>query len=291
MSAESGSSSAQSDEYVLGHSPHEIERLSAQARLYAPFTDSFFRAAGVSEGMRVLEVGCGGGDVSLLIAQLVGTMGEVVGVDQSATAVEMAQQRAQDLSAHNLRFLVADVTAPDAVLTAEGAFDAVIGRSVLEFLPDPVAVLRAVTSYVRPGGVIAFQEVDWSGCRALPAVSAFDQCVSWGSAALQRSGADPYMGLKLYPAFLAAGLPAPTLSAHAAVGAGRDHPLYAHIAGLMRTLLPSTETLGIATASEVDIDTLEQRLADEVVATGATIVWVSLIGAAARTLQEQSPLP
>jgi hypothetical protein len=91
------------------------------------------------------------------------------------------------------------------------------------------------------------------------------------------------MGLKLHPAFLAAGLPAPTLSAYAAVGAGRDHPLYAHIARLMRTLQPSRETLGIATASDVDIEMLEQRLGDEVVAAGATVVWVSLIGAASRT--------
>ena len=75
------------------------------------------------------------------------------------------------------------------------------------------------------------------------------------------------------------------LSVHAALGAGRDHLLYAHIAGLMRTLLPSIETLGIATASEVDIETLQQRLADEVVAAGATVVWVSLIGAASRTAE------
>jgi hypothetical protein len=68
--------------------------------------------------------------------------------------------------------------------------------------------------------------------------------------------------------------------------AGRDHPLYAHIAGLMSTLLSSIESLGIATASEVDIETLEQRLADEVVAVGATIVWVSLIGAAARAAEQ-----
>jgi 2-polyprenyl-3-methyl-5-hydroxy-6-metoxy-1,4-benzoquinol methylase len=282
MGAEDDSPIADHDEYVLGHSAHEIERLSAQARLYTPFTLSFFSASGITEGMRVLEIGCGGGDVSLLIAQLVGANGEVVGIDQSATAIATAQQRARDLPAPNLRFLVADVTAPDAALAAEGPFDAVVGRSVLEFIPDPVAVLRAVTSYVHRGGVIAFQEVDWSGCRALPAVPAFDQCVTWGSAALQRAGADPFMGLKLYPAFLAAGLPAPTLSAQAAIGAGRDHPLYAHITRLMRTLLPSMETLGIATASEVDIETLERRLADEVVAAGATVVWVSLIGATAR---------
>jgi hypothetical protein len=78
--------------------------------------------------------------------------------------------------------------------------------------------------------------------------------------------------LKLYALFTAAGLPLPTLSVQAAVGAGPVHPLYAHIAGLMRTLLPTLESLGVATSGEVDIETLEQRLGHEVVAAGATIV-------------------
>ena len=284
MSADNDSTAAQDDEYILGHSAHELGRLSAQAQLYTPLTLTFFRAAGIAEGMRVLDVGCGGGDVSLLIARLVGSSGEVLGIDRSAAAIATAQQRAKDLSAQNLRFLVADATSMtlDTGLATERPFDAAIGRSVLEFIPNPAAALGAVAAYVRPGGVIAFQEADWSGCRALPAVAIFDQCVQWGRTVLQRSEADPYLGMKLHATFLAAGLRAPMLSAQAAIGAGPGHPLYAHMAGLMRTLLPTMESLGVATASEVDIETLEQRLADEVVAAEATIVWVSLIGAASR---------
>ena len=284
MSADNDSTATQDDEYVLGHSAHELGRLSAQAHLYTPLTLTFFRAAGIAEGMRVLDVGCGGGDVSLLLARLVGPSGEVLGIDRSATAIATAQQRAKELSAQNLRFLVADATSTtlSTALAAERPFDAVIGRSVLEFIPDPAAVLRAVAACVRPGGVIAFQEADWSGCRARPAVPLFDQCVRWGSTALQRSGADPYLGMKLHATFMAAGLPAPMLSAQAAIGAGPEHPLYAHIAGFMRTLLPTMESLDVATAGQVEIETLEQRLADEVVAAEATLVWVSLIGAASR---------
>jgi SAM-dependent methyltransferase len=273
---------AHDDEYILGHSTHELGRLSAQARLYAPFVLSFLHAAGIGAGMRVLDVGCGGGDVSVLVARLVGPTGQVVGIDRSAAAIETATRRAQDLAVPNMRFLVGDASSPDAELAAEGPFDAAIGRSVLEFVPDPASMLRTVATLVRPGGVIAFQEADWSGCRAQPQVPTFSQCVSWGSEALQRSGADPYIGLKLYDLFTAAGLLPPTLSMQAAVGAGPAHPLYAHIAGLLRTLLPTIETLGVATTSEVDIETLAQRLGDEVVALGATIVWVSLIGAASR---------
>jgi len=182
---------------------------------------------------------------------------------------------------------VGDASTSTAGLAAEGPFDAAIGRSVLEFVPDPAGMLRTVATLVRPGGVIAFQEADWSGCRALPQVPTFSRCVSWGSEALQRSGADPYVGLKLNAIFSTAGLLPPTLSVHTVIGAGRAHPLYAHIAGLIRTLLPTIESLGVATASEIDIETLEQRLGDQVVTSGATIVWVSLIGAVSRKSTEQ----
>jgi SAM-dependent methyltransferase len=278
---------ANDDEYILGHSAHELGRLSAQARLYAPLVLSFLRAAGIEAGMRVLDVGCGGGDVSVFIAGLVGPTGQVVGIDRSATAIETASRRAADLAAQNMRFLVGDASTADTELAAEGPFDAAIGRSVLEFVPDPAGILRNVAALVRPGGMIAFQEVDWSGCRALPTVPTFSRCVTWGSEALQRSGADPYVGLKLFALFTDAGLLPPTLSVRAVVGAGSAHPLYAHIAGLIRTLMPTMEALGVATVSEVDIETLEQRLGDEVVTVGATIVWVSLIEAASRKAAEQ----
>jgi SAM-dependent methyltransferase len=279
--------SASDDEYVLGHTAHELERLSAQARLYEPFVLSFLRAAGIEAGMRVLDVGCGGGDVSVLVADLVGSTGTVIGIDRSAAAIETATHRAQNLSAQNMRFLVADASTADAELAAEEPFDAAIGRSVLEFVPQPVDVLRRIATLVRPGGVIAFQEADWSGCRALPEVSTFNQCVNWGSEALLRSGADPYIGLKLFATFIASGLLAPEQSVHAVVGAGPAHPLYAHITRLMRTLLPTIESLAVATASEVEIETLETRLGDEVVNAGATIVWVSLIGAVSHKSAER----
>ena len=100
--------------------------------------------------------------------------------------------------------------------------------------------------------------------------------------ALQRSGADPYIGLKLFALFTAAGLPPPTLSLQASVGSGPDHPVYAAFADLMRTLLPRIVAQGVATADEVAIDLLASRLSAEAVATSATVVWMSVIGAISR---------
>jgi len=77
------------------------------------------------------------------------------------------------------------------------------------------------------------------------------------------------------------------LSVQASIGAGPDHPVYAAVADLMRTLLPTIEALGVATADEVDVDTLTSRIGDEAVAAGATLVWMSLIGAFSRKPAEQ----
>src|SRR5215471_5878887 len=81
--------------YALGHSEAELERLSRQAQAFEPFTRQLFQQAGITTGMRVLDVGCGSGDVALLAADLVGPRGEVIGADRSAAAVDRATARAQ----------------------------------------------------------------------------------------------------------------------------------------------------------------------------------------------------
>jgi SAM-dependent methyltransferase len=262
-------------DYVLGHSPQELERLTTQARFYEPFTMRFFRDAGILTGMRVLDVGCGSGDVSFLAARIVGPAGEVVGVDRARAAVETATRRALELQLANTRFVEGD---PGETTFAE-PFDALVGRMVLMFNRDPAGLLRKMVRHVRPGGVIAFQEVDQSGCRSLPVSLTFSKCVRWIIGSLERSGADPYLGLKLHPTFEAAGLPAPMLTVHAGIGAGPDHPLYSVVTDLARTLLPAMEEFGVATQAEVDIETLRRRISDEVTAAGGTVVGPNLVGA------------
>jgi SAM-dependent methyltransferase len=273
--------------YALGHSERELERLIAQAQRYEPFTAQFFREAGIAPGMRVLDVGCGAGDVSFLAARMVGPTGQVIGVDRAPVAVETARRRALALAVSNTHFVEGDASALAFAEPFEEPFDAAVGRLVLEFSSDPVALLRSIAGHVRPGGVIAFQEVDWSGDRASPPVPTFSRCLRWGVEALQRSGADPYIGLKLFALFTAAGLPPPALSLQASVGSGPDHPVYAAFADLMRTLLPRIVAQDVATADEVAIDLLASRLSAEAVATSATVVWMSVIGAISRLAAQQ----
>jgi ubiquinone/menaquinone biosynthesis C-methylase UbiE len=96
--------------YALGHSEKEVDRLSRQAEAFGPFTRQVFEQAGIKPGMRVLDIGCGGGDVAFLAAELVGPTGEVVGVGRAPEAVARATLRAKNRNMRNLHFVEGDPT-------------------------------------------------------------------------------------------------------------------------------------------------------------------------------------
>lgn len=155
----SAGTNARTHEYELGHSAWELERLRRQAELVDPFTLQFYRDAGISKGMRVLDVGCGAGDTALLLAELVGDDGLVIGVDRAPAAVAAAGDRVEKLGKRNISFRLGGL---DAIGRGD-PFDAVVGRYVLMFNPDPSGVIRALGKLARPGGIIAFHEADFSG--------------------------------------------------------------------------------------------------------------------------------
>jgi len=97
-------------------------------------------------GVRVLDVGCGSG---LLGVELAARGNEVWGIDNAEAIAQIAGERLD-------RFLLADVTAHDAVAAALGEerFDVLIFADVLEHIFDPVGMLRFYRSFLRPGGTM-----------------------------------------------------------------------------------------------------------------------------------------
>src|SRR5215470_16323318 len=141
-------------DYVLGHSDFEIERLQIQAAVLAGITRRLIRESNIQPGMRVLDIGCGAGDVSMLLAEAVGPSGHVVAIDREARAVETARSRAAAAGHRNIEA----VLATDDNIPIARPFDAALGRYVLIHHRDPVAMIRRAASAVRPGGVVAFHE-------------------------------------------------------------------------------------------------------------------------------------
>lgn len=243
------------DRYPLGYSDSEAERLVVQASYFEDLTADVLRRAGLAHGMRVLDLGCGVGDVSMLAAAMVGPDGSVFGLDRNRSSVETARRRAEALHISNVRFETAEL---DTFETTE-IFDAVIGRFVLLYQSDPSAILRRFAKALRPGGIIVFQEIEIDmSCE--PRSMLLDRVRHWIVAALEAGGADPRMGRKLLHAFLKAGLPRPTMIASSRVESGPTSLIYVHHAELVRSLLPLAERSGIVKATEVAIDTLADRL-------------------------------
>jgi len=260
---------------ILTHTNSELERLIDQASFFGELTEHVFRLAGLKPGIRVLDVGCGAGDVSFLAAKMVGEEGEVIGVDKSPQAVAVATQRAAAAGLTNVQFVTADLTdfVPDEPV------DALIGRLVLMYFSDPAVLLRRLSQFVQPGGLVVFHELDATASKSLPRCDLFETSVSRITKTFTRAGANVQMGLKLAQTFLEAGLRQPEMILGARLGYGPDSPAYRQVTEITRTLLPLMERVGVATAVEVDINSLEDRLRQEVVANNATVVAPPYIGA------------
>src|SRR5258705_9960035 len=84
------------EDYVLGNTTQEQERLKLQGRFLENWTEQFLRLAGIEPGMSVLDLGCGVGDVSLLAARLVGPSGHVTGIDRDSVVIKKAGERVRD---------------------------------------------------------------------------------------------------------------------------------------------------------------------------------------------------
>jgi ubiquinone/menaquinone biosynthesis C-methylase UbiE len=268
-----------SDTYALGRSAAETERLIRQAQIYGPISRHFFEAAGITAGMKVLDVGSGAGDVALLLADLVGPRGSVVGVEMNPTILQTARARVRAAGWLNVTFLEGDVD--DVGLDDD--FDAVVGRWILMYLPDPDAVLRRLLGRLRTGGVVAFQENDFTyPPTAFPPAPLHEQVKRWTTPPPGSPGPDQQMGSKLYRTYLDAGLRTPQLRLEAPIGGGEDWPGYAYVADTIRSLLPMLEQVGPVSAEEVDVDTLADRLRAEVVGGHGVQMLPIVVGAWAR---------
>jgi SAM-dependent methyltransferase len=262
--------------YVFGCSKGETERLQKLDQLLRPSTRRLLEEAGIGEGMKVLDVGCGPGSVALLIADLVGPAGWVVGIDRNSAMLETARARAGAAGQVNLSFVEADL----GQLTLDVAFDAVVGRLVLLHLGDPVAVLRKLLQHVRPGGIVAFQEPDLARMGAsYPPVPVLRQICDWVREAHRSVGADIEFGLRLHQVFLDAGLPAPRLRCDAFIGSGVAWGWYEAIVDAMRNAMPVVVSAGITTAEEIGIETLDERVHEAVVSQRSVTRAIDLVSA------------
>jgi ubiquinone/menaquinone biosynthesis C-methylase UbiE len=261
-------------QYAMGYTDAEHERLIRQSARIAPITERLFREAGIGPGQRVLDVGSGVGDVAMLVARIVGSSGEVVGVERDANSIERAKARVRAAGLRNVSFARANVDE----FVSDQLFDAAAGRFILMYLPDPVSVLRSVSRLVRPGGAVAFQEPSFAlALTPTPHLPLWSAVLSIACEALRRAGANTEMGLALYRIFQEAGMPAPTMNLEVPLGRDREFTRWLHDG--FCSLRPQIERFDLSLEKLGDLEDLPERLQSEVEASDAVASWMGLFGA------------
>src|SRR5262249_13902938 len=136
----------------------------------------------------------------------------------------------------------------------------------------------------RPGGVVCFHELDLTAPVSSPPAPIYDRCVQWWCKILEHTGADAKAGPHLHATFVAADLPPPVMRFEAYVGGPPNCAEYLQIGvlDLMESAAGEMDRLGIATANELGLEDLADRMLAEIEANGSVVIGRSEIGAWSR---------
>jgi len=177
------------------------ERLRILSRVMRPTSLALLHRAGLLPGMKVLEIGCGGGDLAFDIARIVGASGRVLGTDIDQTKLDLAAREAAEQNLENIAFQFADILAS----VPAGNFDLIHARFVLTHLTNPLQALKHVRSALRPGGIVVLEDIDFSGYFCYPDCAALWRYVQLYTETTRRRGVDANIGPRLPSLLVAAG--------------------------------------------------------------------------------------
>jgi ubiquinone/menaquinone biosynthesis C-methylase UbiE len=202
--------------------------------------------------MRVLDVGCGPGAVSMMMAEAVGPKGSVVGIDIQPDQLARARRAAAGRGLNNVTFQVGDAT---DLPFGDRSFDLIYAKFLLMHLPDRDAGLDEMVRLLAPSGVLYLYEIDAGGSffwpEGTPTQLAWDLAMS----ALTQGGSDIHMGRKLFDALVKRGLrevrAIPELTGACAGQKRMLEALKRQIVGVLDSLQTTLLSGGLATESEL----------------------------------------
>lgn len=194
--------------YVIRGGEEDKARLRIISDALWPSTHNLLTSAGTKSGMACLDVGCGGGHVTLQMARLVGPSGSVTEIDMDGAKMQLAQQDAERQAIANATFRVLDAD----TLNYGEEYDLVYARLLLTHLSDPLDVLRRMANAAKPGGLIIVDDMDHAAIFSYPACPAIAQYIRLYDQIARMKGGNPEIDAKLPALFRRAGLTDPQFS-------------------------------------------------------------------------------
>jgi ubiquinone/menaquinone biosynthesis C-methylase UbiE len=194
---------SQRNEYLLGHSANEEERLRRLPQALAADSNRLLDQLGIRSGDRVLDIGCGPQGILDLLSERVGPTGKVVGVEQSESTVQLARQFLAQRQLPNVEVLHGDAKATGL---PRASFDLVHARLVLVNVPEPQCVVDEMIALAKPGGVVASHEADWGMSLCDPPSPAWNRLAKVFEEYSQSNGVDVFVGRKTRQMLRAGGL-------------------------------------------------------------------------------------
>lgn len=180
------------DDFKKSH--QELERLKQQAMQIEPFETALLRSAGLAPGMKALDIGCGPGVVSCLMARMVGESGEVLGIDASEDLMGVAQAMGVEAGVNNLSFQKTDIYQLDL---PSNSFDFAYSRLVFQHLANPQAALEKIFDAIKPGGTVCIADIDDAWLSIEPEPQAFRSLIDRSAQVQANQGGDRFVGHKL----------------------------------------------------------------------------------------------
>jgi ubiquinone/menaquinone biosynthesis C-methylase UbiE len=232
-------------EYTIAPGLADAQRLARIAHVMAEATEAFLDGLGLAPGWACLDAGCGDGQVTIAMARVAGPSGRAVGVDTDAEALELARE-AVERAGVSAEFVRAEAARP----IASEAFDLAYARLLLSHVVDAACVVRAMQAEVRPGGVVAVEDLFTGTLRSDPPVPALDRLQDVYCATVRFHGGDPTIGPRLRALLRASGLEDVREQTVTNPMETVDEKLF--LADLVRNMRASILEAGAATDGQVD---------------------------------------
>lgn len=230
------------------------------ANIGEDITRKLIESGGIKPGMKILDLGCGDGNVTFLLSNYIGTDGIVVGIDSNENAIDNAKKKSKELGLSNLYFCVGDITQDFKIKHSN--FDAIIVRRVLMYLSNPKSTIATAIKYLKPNGIFLAQENNISqtpiGLESMPH---HIKIIDLIRKTLEKENVNFNMGFELITFLTNSGLKVEKIWAEAVLSTPNQPTPWAFLAQVMKDRMLTHNVIN--DVSELELGILGERLTNE----------------------------